>query len=871
MRSRKVVFLAWLLALAVVIAACARTPASPTATAMSGTATPRPTDDGMGFPPTPTLTATAGPTATSAPSPTPASQVQLIGEIGLRSLPGIGHSPQALTVLGGRVYVANRTTNNVSVVEGNQVNNVIPVGAAPIALAADEATGLVYVANEGDNSISFISGDSVVRTVPAPESPSCLVALDGRLYAGGRNENVVAVLDGLSGERLATVPVSTTIGVLALAVNPVEDLLYADVYTSVQIVRLRDGATVAVLDHPTYITLAADPALQRVFVSEYDADTNQQYLVAYEPYGEKELGRAQVGGDPRGTAIDREAERIYVANSWSNDVSVLDGRSLRVIATIPTGLRPLAVAVTQDHQVYVVNSDSDNVTVIDGQTLRVLGVVPMALLPAGMAVHPVMGRLYVACASTNSVFVVDGWQVVAEIQVGLHPNDVALSEDASRLFVLNHVSGDLSVVSTSDNTVVNTVPVGQLPQGLAIAPQRGELYAGDAVLDEETGLLLRRTELLGGIRLPVKPVQIRVDSVAGRAYIVASNGVPGSNSGLVIYVTDLESGEPVEGWVGGLSTTDLALDPAGQRIFSTAGRFSYFQMIVNDALSLEQVAVVDLQSYPSALAYNPQTQHVFICLTQAMRPPWEHDAAVWVLDARGFGTVGLYPLPSSTNSTLDPYSTAVDAIRNLIYVADSDLGVVHVLRDAALPPPPSPTPTHTPTPWPTLTLEPSPTVAVQVEPACKQAPSPPFDDYWLSDRALRLALGCPSDELRSGLMAEQAFERGYMVWREADRAILVFYDDGVWRSVADRWQDGMPEISCEATAPSGLQQPKRGFGLVWCTEPGLKEGLGWAVGEEQGYTSEWQSFGHGQMMYLHGRSAIYALFSDGTFQQYAGR
>jgi hypothetical protein len=59
--------------------------------------------------------------------------------------------------------------------------------------------------------------------------------------------------------------------------------------------------------------------------------------------------------------------------------------------------------------------------------------------------------------------------------------------------------------------------------------------------------------------------------------------------------------------------------------------------------------------------------------------------------------------------------------------------------------------------------------------------------------------------------------------------------------------------------------------LVWCTEPGVKEGLGWAVGEEQGHTDEWQTFDHGQMISLQGRFAIHVLFSDGTFQQYAAR
>jgi len=197
---------------------------------------------------------------------------------------------------------------------------------------------------------------------------------------------------------------------------------------------------------------------------------------------------------------------------------------------------------------------------------------------------------------------------------------------------------------------------------------------------------------------------------------------------------------------------------------------------------------------------------------------------------------------------------------------------VHMLYDVPLPPPPSPTPSHTPTPWPTLTPHPvpSPTVAVAAELSCKRVPGPRFDAYWAGNARLRLGLDCPVEELQKGFLAEQTFERGHMVWREADRTIFVFYNDGVWRSFPDRWREGMPEYSCEASPPGGLLQPKRGFGLVWCAERGVKEGLGWATAEEQGYTNEWQVFEHGQMIMLGGRPAICALFNDGTFLEYPG-
>jgi YVTN family beta-propeller protein len=836
--------------------ACAPVPLSPTPTLPAK-------------PPSKVPTAIPSPTATLVPSPTRPTQPQLVREVTLRSLPDVGHNPQAIAVLDGRIYVANRSTDNVSVIEGDKVVEVIAVGDTPVALAADHKTGLVYVANEGEDSISIISGNRVVRTVSAPKSPACLAALDGHLYAGGRGENALAVLDGVSGKHIATVPLKASIGILALAVNPTNQLLYASVYRAVEIVNLKELTIVGRLDQEVYLTLGVDPTSERFFITEYDAKSGEHYLVAYDALGQREVGRVLIGGDPRGMDIDASGGRIYVANSWTNDISVIDGRTLNVIASVPVGLRPLDVAVGRDGQVYVVNSGSNNVALMDGETNRLLAVVPLAMLPGRMAVDAGTGRLYIACASTNSVFVLDGERVVAEIPAGLHPTEVALTPDGETLFVLNHVGGDLMLISTRDMETIQTVKIGERPQGLAVVPETRQLYVSDAVLDADGLRLLRRTELLTIYRSTVKPTHIQADPVTGRAYMVASNGVPGSNSGLVVYVVDMKSGERVEGGVGGLSMTGLALGLEAQRIFSTAGRFGYHQLIVNDASSLKQLAVLGVPKYPAALAYNPETHHIFICLTYTSSPAVESGPELWVFDSRGLGTVTHFQLPGEPEYG-DPYALTVDALRGYVYLSDTHRGTVHVLRDVPLLPPPSPTPTHTPTLWPTLTPQPKPslTATVAAELTCEQAPGRRFDRFWSDDISLRLGLGCPVEGIQSGFMAEQPFERGHMIWREADRTILVLYNDGVWRSFPDRWQEGMPQHSCEATPPGSLLQPIRGFGWVWCAEKGVKEGLGWAVEEERGYNNEWQVFERGEMIASGARAVIHALFADGIFLEY---
>ena len=48
--------------------------------------------------------------------------------------------------------------------------------------------------------------------------------------------------------------------------------------------------------------------------------------------------------------------------------------------------------------------------------------------------------------------------------------NLALSADGSRLFTTNGVSNDLSVIDFAGMRVVRSVPVGQAPWGVVVAP-----------------------------------------------------------------------------------------------------------------------------------------------------------------------------------------------------------------------------------------------------------------------------------------------------------------------------------------------------------------------------------------------------------------
>jgi len=150
---------------------------------------------------------------------------------------------------------------------------------------------------------------------------------------------------------------------------------------------------------------------------------------------------------------------------------------------------------------------------------------------------------------------------------------------------------------------------------------------------------------------------------------------------------------------------------------------------------------------------------------------------------------------------------------------------------------PAPTPTRTPTPTATPTRTPTPTPTTR--PPCAFDPVGAFTAVWQKHKQ---PLGCPLT-LEPAIVqdAEQAFDRGRMLWRGDTRTIYVVYEggtlDGIFYAFADEWEEGDPEYSCEATPPAGRVRPKRGFGKVWCELGGPSSAaIGWALEEEKGYS-----------------------------------
>jgi YVTN family beta-propeller protein len=177
-----------------------------------------------------------------------------------------------------------------------------------------------------------------------------------------------------------------------------------------------------------------------------------------------------VGDGPYAIAVDAQNGEIYVANYYSDNVSVISGATDRIVGVVDVGSAPISLTLDPlNGDIYVANSGSANVSVVSGSTNLVVATVPVGTGPgwAGsyLAVDAATGDVYVPNYNSANVSVISGTtnKVIASVGVGAGPRSTAFDSANGEVYVLKTVSDNVTAISGASNLPVATIPVGQDP------------------------------------------------------------------------------------------------------------------------------------------------------------------------------------------------------------------------------------------------------------------------------------------------------------------------------------------------------------------------------------------------------------------------
>jgi YVTN family beta-propeller protein len=243
------------------------------------------------------------------------------------------------------------------------------------------------------------------------------------------------------------------------------------------------------------------------------------------------IGTITVGTGPYGAIYDPANGYIYTANVFSNSVSVIDGSTNTVIATItePAGQTPRELAFNSaTGNIYVADVYSNTVSVIDGKTNKLLTTMPTGgTIVDGLAYDSSNGNVYAVNAGSGTVSVIDGLsnKVIGTIPVGSNPLEAEFVPDNGCIYVANEGSASVSVIDGSANKVVGTIDGVPDPVQLVYNPSNHYVYVASHNSNTVSVIDTRTNSVIAAITGLPDPTGVGYNSATGNVYV----GNQGSN------------------------------------------------------------------------------------------------------------------------------------------------------------------------------------------------------------------------------------------------------------------------------------------------------------------------------------------------------
>src|SRR5256885_9000380 len=268
---------------------------------------------------------------------------------------------------------------------------------------------------------------------------------------------------------------------------------------------------------------SVDPVAHRLYVARSDAEmaVDLRSGAVTNARGPTQRGHAAL-------AIPRTHD-VISTNGTSNNATIFNGLTGKVRATIATGIKPDAVVYDPaTRTLWIMNPGSGDITVVEPRSARVVATVAVG---GSLELGATDGRglLFVNVEDKNEVAVIDtrARKVVRRFPLkGCDgPTGIAYAPDSN--LMVSACANGVAIVSRRDGTLVASLPIGPRPDGALYDPRRHVALipsGGDGTL---AGIQLSGSPHVVERIAPAKGARTAaLDPTTGRVYLPSADFSP---------------------------------------------------------------------------------------------------------------------------------------------------------------------------------------------------------------------------------------------------------------------------------------------------------------------------------------------------------
>ena len=314
---------------------------------------------------------------------------------------------------------------------------------------------------------------------------------------------------------------SGLVNAAAVAFNAATGKVYT-VDTDRNAVHVTNDATGSTIEVPVGagpVSIAVDASNGRAYVASAGDGT----VTVVDGKTDVVIATLTVGSHPYSIAADSDAGKIYVSRTYSNELTVIDAAT-NAISEIKSGSPDLISVDTKTHTAFLLGYEGGDLTVLNEET-RAFQKTSVGMHAWGMAVNDKTGALYVARPGYAEVAVLElGSMTPTLIAVGQIPCSVAINSTTNRIYVANYADNTASVIDGAKPQVITTIPVGARPQAVAADAVRNLVFVANTQGNSVTVIDGLQDKVIATLKAGKAPYALAINPASGKLHVANEEG-----------------------------------------------------------------------------------------------------------------------------------------------------------------------------------------------------------------------------------------------------------------------------------------------------------------------------------------------------------